>query len=103
MVWPGVSHFVQFGDSALFGGCLGIVWRSSWTGTLVAFGVGLTQVQGRIIANVLNKKFVTLLAMGMERHRRLLRVSVCGGRWDGRGLFLLGGGGVPGVVFHVEL
>ena len=28
--------------------------------------------------------------------------SVCGGRWNGRGLFLLGGGGL-GAVFHVEL
>ena len=39
-------------------------------------GVGLTQVQGRIINNV------------------LMGVSVCGGHWDGRGLFLLGGGGL---------
>ena len=59
MVWPGVSYFARFGASALFGGALEIVRRSSWAGTLADVGVGLTQVQGRIINNVLNEKFVT--------------------------------------------
>ena len=57
--WPRVSYFARSGASALFGGRLGIVWRSSWAGTLADFGVGLTQVEGRIIDKVLNKKFVT--------------------------------------------
>ena len=54
MVWPGASYFARFGDSALFGGRLGIVRRFSWAGTLADVGVGLTQVQGRIIDNVFN-------------------------------------------------
>ena len=32
--------------------------------------------------------------MGLDCHCRLLGVSVCRGRWNGRGLFLLGGGGL---------
>ena len=59
MVWLWVSYFARFGASALFGGHLRIVRRPSWAGTLADVGVGLTQVQGRIINNLLNKKFVT--------------------------------------------
>ena len=68
MVWPGVSYFARFVASALFGGGggrIGIVRRSSWAGTLADVGVGLTQVQGRIINNVLNKKFATLPCNGV--------------------------------------
>ena len=57
MAWG--SHFARFGASALFGGSFGIVWRSSWAGALADYGVGLTQVQGGKIDNVLNENFVT--------------------------------------------
>ena len=106
MVWPGVSHFERFEASVLFRGRLGIVRRSSWAGTLADFGVGLTQVQGRIIDNVLNKKFVTppfngvgltLWYDGGFSLWRSLGWSRIVSPWGWRP------GGVQGVVFHVEL
>ena len=106
MVWPWVSYFARSGASALFGGRLGIVRRSSRAGTLVDVGVGLTQVQRRIIKNVLNKKFVTPPCNGVG-----LSPSFVGGFGLWRSLGWLGivspwewgPGGAWGVVFHVEL
>ena len=56
--------------------------------------------------------------MGSDWNRRLSGVSVCGGHWNGRGLFLLGGGGLeacgvwcfmsnsspgPQIAFHFKI
>ena len=57
LAW-GITFCAIWGFCSILGS-FGIVWRSSWAGTLADYCVGLTQVQGRKIDNVLSKKFVT--------------------------------------------
>ena len=57
LAW-GITFCVIWGFCSIWGS-FGIVWRSSWAGALADYGVGLNQVQGGKIDNVLNEKFVT--------------------------------------------
>ena len=102
----GIIFCMIWGFCFIWGGRLEIVRRSSWAGTLADFGVGLTHVQGRIIDNVLNKKFVTppcnevgltsSFVGGFSLWRLLGWLGIVS-PWE------WGHGGMQGVVFHVKL
>ena len=93
VVWPEVLHFARFGASASFGG--------SWD----RLEVFLTWLPGgfwcwsdlrsrRNNRQCVERKICNSYLHGVGLTPPFVGVSVCGGCWNGRGLFLLGGRGL---------